>query len=189
MKRTLAKSIKPKPKKSSPTVNRVEFTLFRKKGELTHASITKRSGPKNPFQKVWTRTLFHSTMGRLEEKMVFNQMEQGKPVSGEVEFSSKKHGSLSGVDFERVEPFKSTFLLSDFITTPWAQRQGLGTQVLAEVIDLLKKKGAKRIVLNVDMGGKNAQSLIEKYEKFGFREYLYSPARKGANEKQLMLAL
>jgi ribosomal protein S18 acetylase RimI-like enzyme len=148
---------------------RVEFSVFREKGKLISGEISLKEEPKGLFGRIFHRTLTHSTMGEIDEKIQFKQISNGMPACGVVEIRSSLHGPLGEIHFEKVKGTNNTYHFHSFETRFWAQKEGIGTQVLSETIDVLKKVGAKKFTLSVFLNAKNAKDVIKMYKKFGFK--------------------
>jgi len=136
---------------------------------LSSASIKLRQIKPLNESPFFSRELKHTLLGVLNENIHFHQMQGKIPTFGKVEINSKAHGPLGEIEFSMVSGMKGVYNLYNLETRPWMRKQGIAGQILAETIDILKKKAqAKTITLTVDMKTPDAPDAIKLYEKFGF---------------------
>jgi GNAT superfamily N-acetyltransferase len=155
-----------KPVSKRDSLSRVDFSVFRGGGQLSSASIKKREINPDIYAKRWVRRLKHTSVGSVREIIEFRTMEGAEPTYGKITANSRIHGPLSEIMFTR-NGKDPTYLIHDFLTVPWAQKQGFGGQIFAELVDILKKHGGKTFILHVEEANAKA---IRLYKSFGFEK-------------------
>lgn len=161
---------------------------FRNRGRLVSADIELKKKSQMFFDQIFHRTIRHSKLGKLTERIRFSQLVEGKPSYGRVEVHSDLHGRIGIIHFEKIKTAKDAYWLHSFEVNPWARAEGLGTQILSETINELKKVGAKRVTLSVSTKEDNAEDVLKMYKKFGFVIMDPQP-KKSKNSVELALDL
>jgi|GEM_PF-3147648 len=168
----------------------VQTTAVREKGYLKSAEIMLKEINPEGSAKKFVRTLNHTTEGKIEERVYFHQMLGKVPFFGKIEISSNKSGPLGETYFTMLNERPFAYRIHDLETRPWAQKQGVVGQILAETIDVLKKKaGAKQIILTVDMATEKAQDALRLYKGFGFVQPKRNVGKVPKGHVQLVLNL
>jgi L-amino acid N-acyltransferase YncA len=176
-----------KPKRIYAPVKNQGTASFENRGRLVSANVELKKKTQEMFETVFHRTLRHSKLGKLTERIRLSQLVEGKPSYGRVEIHSDLHGPIGIIHFEKSLTAKNTYGLHSFEINHWAQAEGLGTQIFAETINELKKVGAKRVTLSVSLKQDNSAEVLKMYKKFGF--VIMEPQPKIASKNNLKLVL